>query len=552
MKANDTSLRVFLEGSKQFLVPLFQRIYSWKRKNVQTMFEDLRDTVENGKVGHFFGSFVTMPLPTSASRVSQYTIIDGQQRLTTTCLLLAALRDRMLEIDPDYKRKEEINELYLLNKFADKERYKLVPTEADKRVFFSIIDNRDWEGDDSHRLVESFSYIRKELNEIDDLNHLEEMKDALISEFSIVDIRLEDNDDPYLIFESLNAKGSPLTQADLIRNYLFMGISQEKQHHVYKELWLPLQERLGDDIDAFFRHYLAMSGDIPNIKKVYSTFRAGTMGKFRDESSRERNVMACMADLKTHSQHYSKLLRPEEETAKTLRKHLLSLKRLQLTTSYPLLLLLYDDLAKGRITDGEFSKCVKLVESFVVRRAVCGIPTNVLNRYFPTVHRSLDPNDMSGSLRSKLQAETGSRRMPDDDEVRRNILDRKLYGTWIIRYLLEEIERFGNKEVVDFEGLQVEHIMPRTISDEWKTELGEEWELIHRKYVDTLGNLTLTGYNPEYSNRTFTEKRDMERGFRDSALSINRNLAKLNHWRKDEIEARGNELADIVLKVWAM
>lgn len=549
MKASDTKIRIFLEGTKQFIVPLFQRTYSWKKENIQKLWEDLEDTKNDKESTHFFGSFVTMPVPSSASSVSQYTIIDGQQRLITIFIFLAALRNRIIEINPEYERKDEINELYLINKYHPEDKYKVIPTQADRNVFFTILNEVNPVVDNNHLVAETYKFFKNEkLSKINDLNYLVSLKDTLLSEFSVVDIRLENDDDPYLIFESLNATGTPLTQADLVRNYLFMRINQNNQQDVYNTIWFPMQQNLQDKLEDFIRHYLAMDGNIPNYNKIYTTFKKIVDNKAKSEE----DVIDIMKELLKYSEYYHTFLHPEKESIEKLKKYFEKFNRLEVTTSYPLLLKLYDDYTNKKLSVDDFAECLQAIETYIVRRAVCGIPTNVLNKYFPTIYNSLDQTDVAHSLKDILNRGTGARRMPDDYEFKQCLQERNLFGSRILQYLLEELERYNNKEVVDFEKLQIEHIMPQTLSDEWKKELGSDWELTYQKYLDTLGNLTLTGYNPEYSNKLFTEKRDMKKGFKDSGLQLNRDLAKLERWTEKEILDRATELLAIALKIWSI
>lgn len=546
MKANDTLIIKFLEGSKQFIVPLFQRTYSWKKEQVETLWGDIENTRSENESTHFFGSFVTEPLPSSASGASRYVIIDGQQRLATIFLFLASLRNRIIEIAPECKIKNEINDLYLVNIYHPEDKYKLVPTQADRNIFFSIIDRKQSASNGEHLILRTNSFFKKKLSEINDVNKLRELKNTILNRFSVVDIRLERGDDPYLIFESLNAKGTPLTQADLIRNYLFMRIIPNNQEKVYREIWFPTQQKLKEYLEGFIRHYLAMEGAIPNFNRIYAAFREKADRIARNED----DVIKLMGNLAKFSGYYYNLLYPKNEKQEKLRTYFNKLNKLQVTTSYPFLLKLYNDYIEGKLSLEEFTEILQLVETYIVRRAVCGVPTNVLNKYFPTIYKSLDKNNIVESMKLKFQAETGTRRMPDDEEFKLALEKRKLYGNRILRYLLEEIERYDNKEVVDFYDLQIEHIMPQTLSDEWKNELGDNWELIHQKYLDTLGNLTLTGYNPEYSNKTFIEKRDMEKGFKESGLKINRDLANLDKWGEQQIIKRAESLSTIAMKIW--
>ena len=319
---------------------------------------------------------------------------------------------------------------------------------------------------------------------------------------------------------------------------------------MYNNDWFPIQDKLGVHLEPFFRHYLAIDGKIPNIQRIYSTFRDATMNTFLNESERETKIHDLIKKIKTYSGYYTNLLHPQNESVLLLREGLRKINRLRLTTSYPLLLNLYHSYKKGSIEAAQLAECLKLLETYIVRRAVCGVPTNVLNRYFPTVYQFLKLEDIVGSLRRKLAKGTGSSRMPKDDEFRKYLTETSLYRNRILRYILGEIEKYDNKEVVTLKDLQIEHIMPQTLTDNWRATLGENWGLTHSKYLDTLGNLTLTGYNPEYSNRSFDEKRDMEKGFRDSGLQINRSLAMLEEWNQDVIEKRAKELADIAMKIW--
>jgi uncharacterized protein with ParB-like and HNH nuclease domain len=548
MKANDTQIRIFLEGTKQFIVPLFQRTYSWKKENIQKLWEDLEDTKNDKESTHFFGSFVTMPVPSSASGVSQYTIIDGQQRLVTICIFLATLRNRIIEINPKYEKKDEINEVYLINKFHPENKYKVVPTEADRNIFFAILNEVNPLVDGSHLIAETYRFFSNKLSAINDLGELVSLKDTMLSKFSVVDIRLENEDDPYLIFESLNAKGIPLTQADLVRNYLFMRLNPNNQQNVYDKIWFPMQENLQESLEDFIRHYLAMDGNVPNYNKIYARFK-----EIADKKAKsEEDVIDIMKELLNYSKYYYILLYPENESEEKLKRYFEKLDRLEVTTSYPLLLKLYDDYANKKLSIDDFAECLQVIETYIVRRAVCGIPTNVLNKYFPTIYNSLDQTNVVHSLKNKLKSGTGARRMPDDCEFKQCLQERKLFGSRILQYLLEELERYNNKEVVDFEELQIEHIMPQTLTDEWKKELGSVWELTYQKYLDTLGNLTLTGYNPEYSNKLFIEKRDMKKGFKYSGLQLNRDLAKLERWTEKEILDRAMELSRIGLEIWGI
>ena len=550
MKADDTQIRIFLEGTKQFIVPLFQRTYDWKKKNIEKLWEDLEDTKNSNEATHFFGSFVTMPIPSSASGVSKYIIIDGQQRLVTTFILLATLRNRIIEINPEYEKegRNQINVSYLINEFHPKDKYKVVPTQADREIFFTIIDELNPSINNNHLITETYKFFREKLSKIKSLDELVSLKDAMLSKFSIVDIRLESGDDPYLIFESINATGTRLTQADLIRNYLFMRLDSDKHQEVYDNIWYPMQQELQGHLEDFIRHYLAMEGTVPNRNKIYATFKNSADKRAKSEEE----IVYIMSELSRYSKYYSNFSHPENEPMKELKGYFEKFKRLEITTPYPLLLNLYSDYANEKLTLREFAECLHTIETYIVRRAVCERPTNVLNKYFPIIYKSIDHTYMVQSLKEKLQTASGPRGMPTNDEFRRYLQERDFYDKKLLRYLLEELERYNNKEIVSGGELQIEHIMPQTLTEEWKKELGSDWASIHQKYLNSLGNLTLTGYNPEYSNKLFIEKRDMEKGFKDSGLQLNRGLAKLENWTEKEIVDRAEELSAIALEIWSI
>ena len=262
MNAHDTQIFKYLEGSKCFLVPLFQRTYSWEKDDWKTFWSDLKNTIEDKESNHFFGSFVTLPIPSPATEISRYVIIDGQQRLVTTSILLGALRDRIGEIDPRSDLKNAIFEQYLINKFAEKseDKNKILPTQADRAIFSQIVNNNsNTTSSSSHIIAQAYDFFHKKLLETNNLEDLKELKNTLLNRFLVVDICLDKDDDPYLIFESLNAKGEPLTQADLIRNYLFMKISQDCQQEVFDNIWFPMQQKLNKHM-----HDLLRWGDLNN------------------------------------------------------------------------------------------------------------------------------------------------------------------------------------------------------------------------------------------------------------------------------------------------
>jgi uncharacterized protein with ParB-like and HNH nuclease domain len=479
IKANDSTLSKFVEGTKQFIIPLFQRTYSWEQDKIRILWEDItnlyKEVGENPDATHFFGSFVTLQLPSMATSASKYMVIDGQQRLTTVFIFLAALRDRIKELDPNEKTKDEINDNYLTNKYYPNNKYKLVPTQADRTLFFNMIDNCMNTGYQNSMSV-AYNSFKGELDSISDIKELNSLKSTVLNRFAVVDINLEKNDDPYVIFESLNAKGEPLTQSDLIRNYLFMNIPEQQQEEIYTKVWLPMQEGLGDKLDPFIRYYLAREGTLPNKNKLYSTFKE----KLGSRVEAVSNASDVLKELARFSSYYAIFLNPQEEKIETIRSYLEKFIVLDTSTVYPLFLSLYEDYANKKLSENDFAGILRLVEAYVVRRGVCRYPAKVFNRYFPSIYKSLDQDNIVFSLGKKLKSETGTAKCPNDEEFKESLTNESRY-LWnvSVKYILKGIEEYDNKEIVNFSTLQLEHIMPQTLTDEWKEQLGENWSNIY-------------------------------------------------------------------------
>ena len=293
-----------------------------------------------------------MPIPTGPGIPDEYIVIDGQQRLTTIFTLLSALRNQINEIEPNYPNKDEIDEGYLINKFRPEYKYKLIPTQADRIIFNTLIDESEPLIDSEHMLFKVYKFFKEELSKLDNIEDLVEYKDALLGRFKVVDIYLEKDDDPYLIFESLNGTGEPLTQADLVRNYLFMRLDQNNlysQEKYYQEYWYPMQQNLNKNLEYFIRHFLSMNGVLPNFNKIYTIFRE----KYDVEVNNQEDIVKLMDELHRFASYYVKFLNPEKENDKNLRSYFEKFKRLEVTTPYPLLLALYNDYAKKDGAEGK-------------------------------------------------------------------------------------------------------------------------------------------------------------------------------------------------------
>ncbi len=551
MQASETKLQSIIEGTKQYVVPLFQRPYSWKKSEWETLWEDLVGLCESDNPRpHFMGSVVTMQMPGGPQGVAQFLLIDGQQRLTTIFILLAALRDVTRETQENLA--EQINNTILVNTYEkDLSYYKLQPTQVDREAFYNIIRSESHKTASESDITECYKFFEKKIRHNKSPISLSKIKIIICSNLSLVSVELNTDDDPYLVFESLNAKGRPLTQADLIRNYFFMRIRSESQESIYAKYWQPMQDLLSDNLTEFIRHYLTRTGVEVKQSEVYS--------KIKDEIRNymnARDVISYLKNLHAFSEYYSRFLNPNRESHKNVRKYLWRLNRLEVATVYPFLLNCYDDWMKSKITEEDFISVLKILENFIIRRFVCNVQTRGLNRIFASLHSqvSKDANLVSDNFVEKLKSALQARNYPKDSEFRNRLVDVDLYSGNRSRkgkFILESIEEsFGHKEQVSFDELQIEHVMVQAIANNkaWKEELGDDWAITHDLFCHTLGNLTLTAYNQDMSDAPFKKKKQL---YQISHLELNKYFQSKTSWRQEDIKERGNYLADIALQIWS-
>ncbi|WQV95631.1 DUF262 and DUF1524 domain-containing protein [Helicobacter pylori] len=544
MKADATTLLGFFEENQnnQFVIPIYQRLYSWGKEQCKQLWDDIIKIGGNDKMnGHFIGSILYV-LDGNTHSNNPLLIIDGQQRLTTITLLLIALRNHSSD---EVKRKEI--ESYLINSGNDGDKkFRLILSESDKDTLLFLIDkNKRKPSEPSSKIMENFKlfeeWIRKNTNKLETIF-------KGLDKLMIVWIALKKGkDDPQLIFENMNSKGIELTQADLIRNYIIMETEVEKQEDFYNQYWRAMEEDFKQNetlFNRFVRHYLTIkTRDIPNIKKVYEAFK-----RYQQERGIETEVL--LQDLQKYCEYFCQIAF-KKEADKDLNKALSFLVDLEMDVIYPLLLELYSDYSDGVLSKQDFIPIIYLTESYICRRAVCGLGTNSLNKVFPSFTKHIQKDEYFKSLKAHFGYLTEKQRFPNNDEFKKLFITIDFYHFQKREYFLERLEHFDAKEPVDTQKCSIEHIMPQTLTTEWQKDLGENFEAIHEKYLHTIGNLTLTGYNNEYSNKSFQEKRDMEKGFKQSPLRLNQSLKDLESFGEKQIEERANDLADWALKIWA-
>ncbi|GAA7193166.1 DUF262 and DUF1524 domain-containing protein [Helicobacter pylori] len=543
MEAYATTLLNFIKDNQknQLVIPIYQRLCSWEKEQCKQLWDDIVKTGGNDKIeGHFIGSilYVTDGIKHSGNPLL---IIDGQQRLTTITLLLIALRDHL---NDEVKRKE-IEDHYLINSDKDGDKkFRLILSESDKDTLLSLIDkDRRKPSEPSSKIVENFKLFEEWVSK--NTNKLETIFKGL-DKLMIVEIALEKGkDDPQLIFESMNSKGMKLAQTDLIRNYIIMETETEKQEGFYNKYWRAMEEEFKQNekwFDRFVRHYLTIKTRVHKINKVYVAFK--------DYRQKEGiGIEDLLKDLQKYCGYFCQIVF-KKEADKDLNKALGFLVDLEMDVIYPLLLELYSDYSDGVLSKDDFIPIIALIESYICRRAVCGIPSSGLNKFFASFARYIQKDEYFKSLEAHFGSLTEKQRFPNNDEFRNLFITIDFYNFQKKKYFFERLENFDTKEPVNTQECTIEHIMPQKLTEEWKMDLGENFKEIYDKYLDTIGNLTLTGYNSEYGNNSFQKKRGMKKGFKDSPLRLNQGLRDLESFGEEGIKKRANDLADLALKIW--
>lgn len=554
MKATEAKLLAFLKKSPQFVIPIYQRTYNWTERECLQLWEDIVRTGQQKDVSaHFVGSIVYVEKGLySVSSQSPLLVIDGQQRLTTITLLIEALARAIGDSEPvDGFSAKKLRNYYLLNPEESGERhYKLVLSQTDKESLIAILNGQPQPKEVSIRVKANFELFEEWIAK--EKHNLEAVCEG-IAKLVIVDISLDrDQDNPQLIFESLNSTGRELSQADLIRNFILMGLDPDLQTKLYEHYWRPMeldfgQEAYATQFDAFMRHYLTVrTGDIPNVREVYEAFKTFA------RSERVTSTESLVADIREYSRYYCAFALGAEADPE-LKTTFEDIRGLKVDVSYPFLLELYRDYESGILAKDDFVEIARLVESYVFRRAICAIPTNSHNKTFATMAKSIQKEHYLESVQAQFLALPSYRRFPRDEEFVRELQARDLYSFPRRMYFLRRLENEGRKEPVPVEEYTIEHILPQNenLSAQWRADLGPEWSRIQQTYLHTLGNLTLTGYNSEYSDRSFAEKRNMPGGFAKSPLHLNEMLRECEVWTEASIVERAGRLATRAVKVWS-
>lgn len=560
MKANETRVEDFLSSNKtQFVIPVYQRNYDWSTIECRQLLDDILEVGSNKKMNaHFIGSIVYVHDDVyTASRIKELTVIDGQQRLTTLTLIYLVLYRLAKELKNE-GLVNEINETYLINKFApEEEKLKLRPTDNnDKALKYLLRSDENEEFNDFSKLIDNFNYFKGRITE-----ETYQVVLAGLSKLMFVEVSLDrEKDDPQRIFESLNSTGLELSQSDLIRNYILMGLNRRDQNKIYQNYWEVIEKLAKDEtlnislVSDFIRDYLTLENKtIANKGKVYWEFKS------KYPSTTLENLETVLTDIKSLVRHYNKLVNPKNEPDKDIRVHLEYLNRLETNVAYPFLIKVYDDFANSVIDKPTFIAILDLIQSFIWRRFILGLPTNALNKIFMSLYEKVDNVDYLISIQRSFLQRTGVQRFPRNSEVIDALKVKDVYNIKSKNriYLLERLENFDNKEPVIIEGnedITIEHIFPQNPDLHWKSNLStDEFNYIKENYLNTIGNLTLSGNNGKLSNKAFVEKRDLpSAGYKDSRLWLNKYLSILDKWDKTEIERRFDLISERFLRIWGI
>lgn len=559
MKGSECRLIEYMEGSKKrFIIPVYQRNYDWKTENCRQLYEDLLKVVRNNRNSHFFGSIVSVYQP--SGRNTEFLVIDGQQRLTTVSLLFLAMYHLIhnhVIVPEDSSLGEQIYEDFLVDRYRPQETHmKLKPVKNDQKAFGKLFDSADEYIRESN-LTTNYNYFYERIQKQEVT--IDQLFDA-ICRLEIINIILNNEDNPQLIFESLNSTGLDLSEGDKIRNFILMGLPNNKQNEYYDRYWNRIEEYTKYDVSSFVRDYLSVKQmAIPSQKKVYVSFKE----YMESPTVKVKNIEDVLQDLLDYAKRYAILL-GGNTNHKALNACIYRLNRLETTVTRPFfmeVLRLYDE---NTIDIAQVTEIFLITENYLFRRTMCDLPSNALNKIFLMLHHEIKKYDGTEQnyvekFKYALLSKKERTRFPDDDEFSFKFTERPVYqmNSKNKVYILERLENYGtieDKNIYDHcdnGDYSIEHIMPQHLTPAWVKALGEDYEQIHETWLHRIANLTLTAYNSKYSNNTFQEKKTMRNGFEDSGIRMNTYISRKEKWTLSEMEERSQYLAGRALEIWA-
>ena len=559
MRGEDEYLTYIIEGKQtRFVIPVYQRNYDWKIEQCKRLFDDLQSVATTGMGEHFFGSIV------SKREGDTRVVIDGQQRITTVFILLAALVAQLRSPESDITSVEASKADYIEGQFLvdtyhpDEQKLRLKLVKGDMGAFNAVVAG-------GVNLVEGSNVTRNYryfLKRIADMPITGDQLFDAVKRLKIIDVQLDEHDDAQRVFESLNSTGLDLTEADKIRNFILMDLAEKEQESCYEEYWIPIERNTLGQVSDFVRYYLAAKmGKTPVVGRVYQSYVDYARRTYTSAQSGRLDTLAMLGDLRSFSERYGRCVSPDRDRSE-LDAVLYRLSLLQMGVVIPFSLNLLAALDNGTVSEIQAVECMEAVESYLFRRWSCGIPTNSLNKVFETLHGDAMRGVAEGAtypdaMKYSLLHKTGTGRFPSDAEFRSSLATRDYYRIGNRKlYLYDRLENGDSRERVDVVGglrdgrFSVEHIMPQTLNASWRRALGDGFERVHEEWKDRIANLTITAYNSEYSNRDFATKRDMENGFADSVFRMNKWVGDQETWGESELKSRQDMLEDRFVELW--
>ena len=557
MQAINRPFNQLINGSTQFFIPVFQRDFTWGEDQCRQFWQDIGRSSSNANSpsGHFLGSFVYVDSSDTSAGFTRWMVIDGQQRLTTLTILLVALRDVLVHLgtsgDPNNPKPEAIDGLFLKNLYetGDRQR-KLILRRTDDETLECLIEGRDLPTSPSERIVKAYELFIQLLEEAS----LDLVYKGIMG-LVVADVRLDlHSDNPQLVFESLNSTGVDLSQADHIRNFVLMSLAESEQNRMYEQYWRKIEvlfREAGPALDNFFRDFIALrTGATTQARndQIYQTFK----NWFSALESGSQDIELILGELLQAAQYYAAFRLGRNIDGK-LADALVHTRRLGDTPAILIMKLFASYRESQSLPEPDFVEAIELVESYLLRRAICGFQTRGYWAIFAGLSKSLQQDGSLQNLKVELSRLSESYKFPSDKEFTNALKAENVYRFQVCRPLLERLENAGTNELTDTSGYSIEHIMPqnKNLPSAWKAMLGDDWEDVHNRYLHSLGNLTLTGYNSTYSDRPFEEKKTISGGFNESAVRLNRYVREQRKWGAQEISQREDQLVEKALQIWS-
>ena len=552
MRGSIREIYTLYDGNNRcLLIPVYQRNYDWQHKQCARLFDDLEEIISSERKKHFFGAVVGKNQDSW-----NWIVIDGQQRLTTVSILMLAfahaLQEGEIQSEDPTLAEKIISDYLRIGQNKENPRFKLKPVKDDDKAYRKLF-GPESEFISSSNVTANYRFFRKKLRSTQ-LN-ADQVWNA-ICRLEVMHLDLEEYDEPQRIFESLNSTGLELKEADKVRNYVLMGLDSAKQEQLYNDRWNPTEANCRFQTDSFIRWYLTTyTTKTPREQDVYEAFKAFA-------SKRKTSMPELLDDLYAYSKYFREI-RESDTGYPAVDKQLKRMNEIMGAVVLPFLMPLLRDAHEHKTTPEDFLEVLLTIESYIVRRFVTGIATNSLNKIFATMYSEVRKLHTDGApfapiVIYQLNRRSGSGRFPTDAEFRESFATKDFYNirAYWRQYLFNCLENGSSKDIRDVSSalaenkISIEHIMPKTITETWRQELGDKAKEIHETWINRIGNLTVTGYNSSYSNSPFKAKKSMENGFDSSPYRLNDLLKKSDRWTLIQLEERNELLTDKALNFW--